>query len=238
MGQDAPAASPAPAAPATTPAAGDESTPAAPPAATPAPDVAPATPPAGGQPPVMTPSPDAARGTAPAGTAQPPSTPGTGSPTPADQPASEESQAASPPEFSAEDVLREFQRQRPRAEPILPTPSQDENIVRTAPTSGLGRSGRGRMPDGYFLQDRAGRLTQEGNWWVFNFISDNNPDLTPDPPIKVLPNQMLERAIRESQGGTASVEFIVSGEVTDFLCENYLLMRKMLRKRELGNLSP
>ncbi|MEZ6085567.1 MAG: hypothetical protein R3E58_16870 [Phycisphaerae bacterium] len=43
--------------------------------------------------------------------------------------------------------------------------------------------------------------------------------------------------IRESKGSTSSVEFIVSGEVTDFMGENHLLLRKLLRKRSVGNLS-
>jgi hypothetical protein len=158
--------------------------------------------------------------------------------TPAPAPSTPEHQAASPPEFSAEDVLKAFQKERPQAEPLLPRGPEDESVVRTAPSEGGGRSGRARMPDGYFLVDRTGRVAQDGPWWTFNFVADNNPAASPEPPIRLLPNQMLERMIRESQGGTVSVEFIVSGEVTDFMGDNYLLLRKLMRKRELGNLSP
>jgi hypothetical protein len=85
------------------------------------------------------------------------------------------------------------------------------------------------------LTDRTGRLGQQGNWWIFIFEADN--DSYPEPPMKLLPNQTLERMVRESRGGLDPVVFIVSGEVTDFKSENYLLPRKVLRKRDLGNLS-
>ena len=71
---------------------------------------------------------------------------------------------------------------------------------------------------------------------MFDF-GDNNPNEHPDPPMRLLPNQMLERMVRESQGATITVEFIVSGEVTDFMGRNYLMLRKLLRRRNLGNLS-
>jgi hypothetical protein len=98
-------------------------------------------------------------------------------------------------------------------------------------------SSRPRLPDGYILADRTGRLVRQDEWWVFSFVGDNNPTESPDPPMRLLPNQMLERAVRETEGAGQRVEFIVSGEVTDFMGENYLLLRKLLRKRELGNLS-
>ncbi len=42
--------------------------------------------------------------------------------------------------------------------------------------------------------------------------------------------------VRESRGGLDAVVFVISGEVTDFKSENYILPRKVLRKRDLGNL--
>lgn len=142
-----------------------------------------------------------------------------------------------PTEPTAEDILREFQKERPRAVPLLPTPPKDETIVRT-PSPDDGDMPAVRMPDGYFLIDRVGRLTQIGDWWMITFISDNNPLESPDPPMRLLPNRMLERMVRESQGASRSVEFIVSGEVTEFMGENYLLLRKLMRRRDLGNLTP
>lgn len=164
------------------------------------------------------------------------STPTPASPDGAEEQTPEDKDLA-PAEISADDVLREFQRERPQAEPLLPqspgNDSGDSDAVGVGAASGRAR----HLPDGFFLVDRVGRLVQDGNWWTITFTSDNNPDEAPDPPMKLLPNQMLERAIREAQSGARAVDFIVSGEVTDFMGENYLLLRKLMRKRELGNFS-
>ncbi|MHC4066963.1 MAG: hypothetical protein ACYSUI_21000 [Planctomycetota bacterium] len=139
-----------------------------------------------------------------------------------------------PSQPSAEEIIREFQKQRPTAVPILPSGRDDEiNIRRGEEAPGQTRT-RPRLPDGSMLFDRTGRITQEGHWWVFLFESDN--DSYPEPPMKLLPNRTLERMVRESRGGLDPVLFIVTGEVTDFRGENYLLPRKVLRKRDLGNL--
>lgn len=139
-----------------------------------------------------------------------------------------------PRQPSADEIIREFQRQRPTAVPILPSGDEDEINVRSAPGAAPGAKTRPRLPDGYMLLDRTGRIAQEGHWWAFIFESDS--DTHPEPPMKLLPNQTLERMVRESRGGLDPVVFIVSGEVTDFRGDNYLLPRKVLRKRELGNL--
>lgn len=136
-----------------------------------------------------------------------------------------------PPQISAEDLLREFQKDRPRATPILPTGSPDEEILERDLTSPV--TGR-RMPDGYFLVDRVGRLTREGDWWIFVFEGESPAH--PEPPLKLLPNQLLERMVIASEGATSSSVFVVSGEVTEFKSENYLLLRKLLHRRSMGNL--
>lgn len=139
-----------------------------------------------------------------------------------------------PRQPSADEIIREFQRQRPTAVPILPSGDEDEINVRAAPGTAPGVKTRPRLPDGYMLLDRTGRIVQEGQWWAFIFESDS--DAHPEPPMKLLPNRALERMVRESRGGLDTVVFIVSGEVTDFRGDNYLLPRKVLRKRDLGNL--
>jgi len=149
------------------------------------------------------------------------------------EPATEEDLA--PAEMSAEDILREFQKERPTAEPLLPQETVETEVA--PPPSGSTGGSAIRMPDGFFLVDRTGRLVQDGPWWTIAFVGDNNPESAPDPPLKLLPNQMLERAVREVQGGAVGVQFVVSGEVTDFMGENYLLLRKLMRKRDMGNLS-
>lgn len=159
-------------------------------------------------------------------------------PTPAPTPAGSPRDAArSTAPVTAEDILREFQQERPVAEPLLPRDQQGERSVLEPLSDESASSGGARLPDGHILVDRTGRLLREGNWWVIAFIADNHPDAAPEPPMKLLPNRMLERMVRESESAGATVEFVVSGEVTDFLGENYLLLRKLMRKRDLGNLT-
>jgi hypothetical protein len=156
----------------------------------------------------------------------------------------------SPAPVSAEDILSEFQRERPVAEPLLPKPQpSDTPKLPTQPGRSPGATSitdsgydpsdgpRARLPDGFILVDRAGRLVREGEWWVVTFVSDNHPQTLGEPPMKLLPNRMLERMVRESQSSRRTVEFIVTGEVTDFMGENYLLLRKLMRKRDMGNLT-
>ncbi|HEY3246150.1 MAG TPA: hypothetical protein VGM03_22630 [Phycisphaerae bacterium] len=154
----------------------------------------------------------------------------------ATQPARREPPAVrTPSQPSAEDVLREFQKERPTNRPVLPSGEPGEQRVRSEPGAPTGAT-RARLTEGYFLADRAGRLSREGQWWVFTFEAEN-PSLAPEPPLKLLPNRLLELMVRESESATNALTFIVSGEVTDFRGENYLLLRKLLRRRDMGNLS-
>jgi len=141
-------------------------------------------------------------------------------------------------------------KRQPTVSEILRAFQEEERPVLT-PISG-GRAGQGgrtgprgsrdedsgyrhpRLPDGHYLVDRVGWLGQEGSWHTFVFESEAAQE--PQPPMKLLPNRMLEWMVRESKGSTEQVSFKVSGEVTDFFGENFLLLRKSLRKRNLGNL--
>jgi hypothetical protein len=139
---------------------------------------------------------------------------------------------------TAEDILREFQQERPVAEPLLPRPSSVEARPRVPRRDGVESGAGARLQDGFMLVDRTGRISRDGDWWMISFIADNHPEAAPEPPMKLLPNRMLERTVRETESASGTVEFIVSGEVTDFMGENYLLLRKLMRKRDVGNLTP
>jgi hypothetical protein len=139
-----------------------------------------------------------------------------------------------PRQPSPEDIIRQFQEQRPQVVPILPTGPEGETARRAESGEEFAERRPALLPDGAMLVDRAGRITREGEWWTFNFESDNQS--YPEPPMKLLPNQALERMVRESGGGLDPVVFVLTGEVTDFRGENFLLPRKVLRKRNLGNL--
>jgi hypothetical protein len=136
---------------------------------------------------------------------------------------------------TADDIIRAFQRERPTAVPVLPSGPEDETHVRAElPTPTGDRGTRPLLPDGYMLVDRVGRIVKEGDDWVFVFESDTST--YEEPPMGLLRNQTLERMVRESRGGLDPVVFIVSGEVTEYQGQNFLLPRKVLRKRDLGNL--
>lgn len=90
------------------------------------------------------------------------------------------------------------------------------------------------FPDGYRLVDRPGRLTREGDYYTFAFESRGQG--APELPIRLLPNRLLEDMEVASAGGSKSVVFIVSGELTEYHGANYLLVQKLLTKPNLGNL--
>lgn len=111
--------------------------------------------------------------------------------------------------------------ERDAAEETSPAPSGDANRDQPA------------WPEESLLVDRAGRIIAGDKWWTFVF-----EDLGKHPnrkPIRLLPNRLLENAIALSGGGTEGTVFIVSGELTLHNEVNYLLLRKLLVRRDLGN---
>lgn len=151
---------------------------------------------------------------------------------PTEPPVAGEPSPGQPAVPSAEEIQEAFEKARPRNVPIPPTPLP--STEETKPTDRTELPTGARFPDGYLLVDRAGRMVREGEWWTFAFESDS-PGYE-EPPMKLLPNRMLERMIYETQGASGNVVFVVSGEVTDFQNENFLLLRKLLRRRDMGNI--
>jgi len=132
---------------------------------------------------------------------------------------------------TAEEVIEAFEQNRPPNTAVQPVDTIAD--VATRPGSDSKRL-RARYPDGYLLIDRPGRLSRDADWWVLTLESDSKG--FQEPPMRLLPNRMLERAVYELEG-SPNLVFIVSGEVTDYNSENYLLLRKLLRRQDLGNLS-
>ena len=133
-----------------------------------------------------------------------------------------------PPDATAEDVLATMQALQPK-EAILPlgaTAADEKGRSRSAGYSGS------YMSDGSPLMNRVGRLVRQGSWWTF--VSDSDRPEQPEPPLRLLPNQGVERMVRESLHGGGV--FLVSGEVTSFDGENYLLTRVATRRVDTGNL--
>ncbi len=155
---------------------------------------------------------------------------------PATQPAAPEANAPvrTPSQPSAADILEEFRKQRPANRPILPAGEPGETVVRPEPGDAPATE-HPLLPESTYLTNRAGRLTREGDWWTLSFEAEN-PAAAPEPPMKLHRNRLLEHMIRESESTAGTPVFIVSGEITEFMGENYLLMRKVLRRRDMGNL--
>lgn len=130
---------------------------------------------------------------------------------------------------SPEAVMKAFQDQRPTNSPV-----RSKTMQTSTPRDETGSGAHGLLREGQYINGAAGRLERDGSWWTFVFESDS-PE-TPQPPMRLLPNQKLENMTRAQEASTESIVFEVSGELTLFASQNYLLVRKSLRRRSAENL--
>lgn len=129
--------------------------------------------------------------------------------------------------LTAEDVLRALRRQRPENRLIPPAGTASWSSTLTRPGTSTAR--RALMPEGTPVINRSGTLTYDGLWWTF--VVDNGSDLQ---PMKLLPNATLEPMVRTVTGTNGRLRFEVSGEVTVFQGENYLLPRVAMRMTDVS----
>ena len=145
-----------------------------------------------------------------------------------------------PREPSPEEILKELSRQGDAApRPVIPPSRPGQTVRKTVDPSALPPNTIAPptpklFPDGYRIVDRPGRLTREGDYYTFTFESRGQG--TPELPIRLLPNRLLEDMEIVSEGGTKSVVFLISGELTEYHGVNYLLIQKLLTRPNLGNL--
>lgn len=111
---------------------------------------------------------------------------------------------------TAEDVLDALQKLRPRNEPIAPVGSKLRG--RIDPRSKL-------WPEGARLVGRTGRLILDEAWWTFALEPAGGV-----PPLRLLPNATLEAMVR-SDAPDGDRRYVLSGEMTVFEGENYILPR-------------
>lgn len=90
------------------------------------------------------------------------------------------------------------------------------------------------LPDGSRLVDRPGRLTRDGDHFVYSF--ESRSEGATERPIRLLPNRLLEDMEMYSENGLKPIVFIVSGEVTEYHGQNYLLIQKLLVRPDTGNI--
>ncbi len=137
------------------------------------------------------------------------------------------SSAVVPADASAEDVLSALQSQRPVGSSM---PESGERSGGRASTVG-----HGALLDGSLVVRRSGRPVREGSRWAFEFDDEK---ATGHSTLTLLPNQSLEIMVQSAARGPTGLAFIVSGEVTQFGPENFLLVRGVTRMLDLGNLRP
>lgn len=153
------------------------------------------------------------------------------------QPATDDISSTPGREPTPEEILSQLMKNEPEKALVLPPAN-----VTSRPTAGMGNTKSDRAtqdpsgwPEGTFLVDRLGRVVPSGDGW-WSLAWEDRGDLGGRKPIRLLQNRLLESAVALSGGGTRGVVFIVSGEVTEYKGMNYLLLRKVLIRRDLGNL--
>ncbi len=128
---------------------------------------------------------------------------------------------------SAEDVLSALQSQRPVGSDVVG--SGRDSAERPSSVNA------GAALDGALVVRRSGRLIRHGSRWSFEF---DDKSVIGRGSLAVLPNQSLEIMVQSAERGSSGLAFIVSGEITQFGSENYLLVRGLTRVLDLGNLRP
>ncbi len=141
----------------------------------------------------------------------------------------QEDRPAPTPAGDVDDVVAALEAQKPSSDPITFTATSSAlEPVDAAPSRPT------LLPEGTAIIDRPARLLQRGRWWTLVFESDS--DSNPEPPIKVLPNSNLQTMMAAAQAEPNGLVFVVSGQVTIYDGENYLLTRAVRRRMTGGNL--
>ena len=139
-------------------------------------------------------------------------------------------------EVRPEDIIQQLLQNKPRRAVVLP-----QSMPSAAPASTAGPVAEGDAPaaqqlwaEETMLVDRPGRVVPSDKFWTFSFEDKGSPQTR--KPIRLLPNRMLENAVAAGGDKTLGVVLVVSGEVTEYRGNNYLLLRKVLVQRDMGNL--
>ncbi len=142
-----------------------------------------------------------------------------------------ESKATNPGPPSIDRVIESMRHARPPADALSPAKAFPPTVASNDKTL----SHANVMPEGALVVRRPGRIVRRQNGWFFVFESDH-PDY-PEPPILLHPNQTVELMIKTSEQGVNGLVFLVTGDVTLFQDQNYLLARMAIRRIDSGNLT-
>jgi len=156
------------------------------------------------------------------GAARPVSSPATGPARPANGP------------LSSEEIRRMLLEDRPGAPVVTvrPRATGEGDEPGVAP----GRRGSPLAPGrGGLVADRLVNIdppADQQGWWVASFAGDNT---LREPPIRLLPSGLLERTQKAILDRPRDLfEFRLSGEITEYRGYRYLLIRKCIPEREMG----
>ncbi|MGB0717543.1 MAG: hypothetical protein ACPGXK_16820 [Phycisphaerae bacterium] len=117
-----------------------------------------------------------------------------------------------------DDIMTALEAQRPSVDPlsiVAVTQAHSPSTAEEAKPSIL--------PEGEPVSSRLGRLIRAGEWWTLVFESET--DKPGELPLRLLPNRNLERMIQHNVDDTSGTLFVVSGRLTIFEGQNYLLTR-------------
>lgn len=91
---------------------------------------------------------------------------------------------------------------------------------------------RAPMPEGSILVDRTGRLTRRDG--VPYFVLEGDASAR---PIRLLPNRMLEAMVRQVDETQRDSAFVISGQLTEYFGENYLLVTFAAQRADAQDIS-
>ncbi len=140
--------------------------------------------------------------------------------------------ASRPAKASADDIADELLRETP-ARPVVPIVKPEP--PETVPSPSGAPAGRPlRAGPGKTASHRLARLLpkeKDQQWASIAFKADNT---LREPPMRILPNVYLERMETLSNNGTAfGAVFGISGEVHRYRGKDYLLLRAVIKKRNM-----
>ncbi len=175
-----------------------------------------------------------------------PAQPAPAAPAPADTGKASETKPADQQQ-SAEDVLNQLLKKRAENPVIDPTPaggSKTPATRATGPAVGVapGAAGTKLRREGQFIVSRRGRMVRAAGapgtttpWMVVLEADSSN---LADPPMYLMPCQMLEDMESVIQQHGESMVFILSGQVYVYRNSNYLLPTLMKLAPQKANLQP
>jgi hypothetical protein len=135
---------------------------------------------------------------------------------------------------STDDLMAELMADQPGRAVPTPTPTPEESLREV--TESVAPAAGKPLPIGErdLVADRTVRIVRsdDGRWWEVRFVGDNT---LREPPMRALPSGLLAKAIglmREI--GAADMRFRVTGEVLRYKQRRYILLRRLLIERDMG----